>query len=146
YAMTGWRIGYVGGPVDVVKAMSKIQSQSTSGATSISQKAAEAALKGDQGCIKYMVAAFKERHDFVYSALNDLPGVRCLPSDGTFYAFPDFSEAISGLNGVDDDTALCEMLIEKAGVALVPGSAFGIPDHLRLSFATGLDDLKKALE
>lgn len=146
YSMTGWRIGYVGGPADIVKAMSKIQSQSTSGATSISQKASEAALKGDQGCIDEMVTAFKERHDYVHGALNDLPGVRCLPSDGTFYAFPDFSEVISGSDEATDDTSLCEMLIEKAGVALVPGSAFGIPSHLRLSFATSMEDLEKALE
>lgn len=146
YAMTGWRIGYVGGPADVVKAMTKIQSQSTSGANTMSQIASEAALNGDQSCVEDMVKAFKERHDFVVNALNELPGVSCLPSDGTFYAFPSFHEAIARLDGVEDDTALCEMLIEKAGVALVPGSAFGTPGHLRLSFATSMENLKKALE
>lgn len=145
YAMTGWRIGYVGGPVDVAKAMTKIQSQSTSGAATMSQKASEAALSGDQSFVDEMLKAFKERHDYVVSALNDLPGVSCLPSDGTFYAFPSFHEAIARMDGVEDDTALCETLIEKAGVALVPGSAFGTPGHLRLSFATSMENLEKAM-
>ncbi|MDT0635822.1 pyridoxal phosphate-dependent aminotransferase [Spectribacter hydrogenoxidans] len=144
YSMTGWRIGYAGGPTDLIKAMSKIQSQSTSGATTVSQEAAQVALDGDQGCVADMVRAFKERHDFVVAALNDLPGVRCLESDGTFYSFPDFSEAIAR-NGADDDLAFSEMLIEKAGVALVPGSAFGAPGYLRLSFATSMKNLENAL-
>lgn len=144
YSMTGWRIGYAGGPTDLIKAMSKIQSQSTSGATTVSQEAAQVALDGDQGCVADMVKAFKERHDFVVAALNDLPGVRCLESDGTFYSFPDFSEAIAR-NGADDDLAFSEMLIEKAGVALVPGSAFGAPGYLRLSFATSMKNLENAL-
>ncbi|MES1944038.1 classes I and II superfamily aminotransferase [Salinisphaera sp. PC39] len=146
YAMTGWRIGYAAGPKDLIKAMSKIQSQSTSGATTVSQMAAEAALTGDQQCVADMVKEFKKRHDFVVAALNDLPGVRCLPSDGTFYSFPDFSEAIARLDGVDDDVALSEYLIEKAGVALVPGSAFGAPGYARLSYATSMENLEKALE
>lgn len=144
YSMTGWRIGYAGGPTDLIKAMSKIQSQSTSGATTVSQEAAQVALDGDQGCVTDMVRAFKERHDFVVATLNDLPGVRCLESDGTFYSFPDFSEAIAR-NGADDDLAFSEMLIEKAGVALVPGSAFGAPGYLRLSFATSMKNLENAL-
>ncbi|MDN5863429.1 MAG: pyridoxal phosphate-dependent aminotransferase [Salinisphaera sp.] len=145
YAMTGWRIGYAGGPADLIKAMGKIQSQSTSGATTVSQEAAEAALNGDQGCVGEMVKAFKQRHDFVVAALNDLPGVRCLESDGTFYAFPDFSEAIAA-SGAEDDLAFSERLIEKAGVALVPGSAFGSPGYLRLSYATSMENLEKALD
>ena len=146
YAMTGWRIGYAGGPAEVIKAMSKIQSQSTSGACSISQAAAAAALDGDQGCVADMVKAFKERHDYVVAALNALPGVRCLPSDGTFYAFPDFSGVIEKLPDVADDIALGEYLLEQAEVALVPGSAFGTPGHMRLSYATGMDTLKTALQ
>ena len=146
YAMTGWRIGYAAGPKDLIKAMSKIQSQSTSGATTVSQMAAEAALTGDQQCVADMVREFKKRHDFVVAALNDLPGVRCLPSDGTFYSFPDFSGAIARLDGVDDDVTLSEYLIEKAGVALVPGSAFGAPGYVRLSYATSMANLEKALE
>ncbi|MAA75331.1 MAG: aspartate aminotransferase [Salinisphaeraceae bacterium] len=145
YSMTGWRIGYAGGPLPLIKAMSKIQGQSTSGATTVSQKAAEAALNGDQGCVADMVKAFKERHDYVVDALNQLPGVRCLKSDGTFYAFPDFSEAIAA-SGADNDVAFSEMLIEKANVALVPGSAFGAEGHLRLSYATSMDNLKKAID
>lgn len=146
YSMTGWRIGYAAGPADVIKAMSKIQSQSTSNPASISQAAAVAALNGDQSCVGEMVVAFKQRHDYVVEALNALPGVSCLPSDGTFYAFPDFSGVIAALDGVDNDIQLGEYLLEKAGVALVPGSAFGTPGHMRLSYATGLDTLKAAIE
>ncbi len=146
YSMTGWRIGYAGGPVDIIKAMSKVQSQSTSNPASISQAAATAALNGDQGCVAEMNKAFKVRHDFVLERLNALPGVRCLPSDGTFYAFPDFSGAIDALDGVEDDIALGAYLLEKAEVALVPGSAFGSPGHMRLSYATSQDKLQQALE
>ena len=145
YAMTGWRIGYAGGPADLIKAMKKIQSQSTSNPTSISQVAAQAALEGDQSCIQPMLKAFRERHDFVVAALNRIPGVECLPADGTFYCFPSFQQAIENLEGIADDVALAEYLLEKAGVALVPGTAFGSPGYLRLSFATGMDVLQDAL-
>jgi aspartate aminotransferase len=145
YAMTGWRIGYAGGPADLIRAMKKIQSQSTSNPTSISQVAARAALDGDQACIQPMLKAFRERHDFVVAALNRLPGVSCLPADGTFYCFPSFQQVIEGLEGVNDDVTLAEYLLEKAGVALVPGAAFGSPGYLRLSFATGMDVLEEAL-
>lgn len=146
YSMTGWRIGYAAGPAPLIKAMTKIQGQATSSATSISQRAAEAALNGGNGCVTEMVQAFKQRHDFVYKTLNEIPGIRCLPSDGTFYAFPDVSGVINRLEDISDDTALAEMLIEKAGVAMVPGSAFGTPGHLRLSFATSMENLEQALE
>lgn len=146
YAMTGWRIGYCGGPAEIVKAMKKIQSQSTSGANTIAQAAAAEALDGDQGCIKPMLKAFKERHDFVIDALNALPGVNCQPGDGTFYAFADCREAISNLAGIDDDVAFCEHLLNKSDVALVPGSAFGAPGYARLSFATSMEQLEEALK
>ena len=145
YSMTGWRIGYAAGPEALIKAMTKIQSQSTSNPTSISQRASEAALNGDQGCVAEMVKAFKQRHDYVLETLNAMPGVRCLPSDGTFYAFPDFSEVIERLDGIDDDLKFGEFLIEKAGVAMVPGSAFGVPGAMRISFATSQENLEKAL-
>jgi aspartate aminotransferase len=145
YAMTGWRIGYAGGPADLIKAMKKIQSQSTSNPTSISQVAAQAALDGDQSCIQPMLKAFRERHDFVIDALNRIPGVACLPADGTFYCFPRMQEAIDRIDGVNDDVGLAEYLIEKAGVALVPGSAFGAPGYVRFSFAIGIDVLQEAL-
>jgi aspartate aminotransferase len=145
YAMTGWRIGYAGGPAELVKAMKKVQSQSTSNPTSISQVAAQAALEGDQACIQPMVKAFRERHDFVVDALNNIPGITCLPADGTFYCFPFVQPAIDRLEGIADDIELAEFLLDKAGVALVPGSAFGAPGYIRLSFATGLDTLKDAL-
>lgn len=145
YSMTGWRIGYAAGPAALIKAMSKVQSQSTSNPTSISQKAAEAALRGPQDCVAEMLQAFKQRHDMVLKGLNALPGVSAIASDGTFYAFPDFSGAIAAMDGVEDDLALGERLIEQAGVALVPGSAFGAPGHMRLSFATSEQILEDAL-
>ncbi len=146
YAMTGWRIGYAGGPAGLIKAMKKVQSQSTSNPTSISQVAAQAALDGDQACIQPMLKAFRERHDFVVAALNDIPDVHCLPADGTFYCFPQVQAVIDRLDGIADDIELAEHLLDKAGVALVPGSAFGAPGYIRLSFATGMDTLGTALE
>ena len=146
YAMTGWRIGYAAGPKSLIAAMKKIQSQSTSNPTSIAQVAAEAALNGDQGCIAPMVRAFKERHDRVVNRLNKIRGVRCLPSQGTFYAFPDFSKAIAATAGVGNDVEMAEYLLNKGEVALVPGSAFGAEGHLRLSYATSMDTLEKALD
>mgnify|MGYP003836733307 FL=1 len=144
YSMTGWRIGYAGGPAELIAAMKKIQSQSTSNPASISQAAAEAALTGDQDCVREMNTAFRERHDWLVQALNQLPGVECLEGDGTFYAFPDMRGAMEKL-GIDDDTELATFLLEKAGVALVPGSAFGAPGCVRLSFAAHLDMLKDAV-
>jgi aspartate aminotransferase len=145
YAMTGWRIGYCGGPKEVVNAMTTIQGQSTSNASSISQKAALAALAGDQQCVAEMNRAFKERHDWLVAALNALPGVSCLPGAGTFYAFADVRGAMRNL-GLRDDNAFAEYLIDKAGVAVVPGSGFGAPGHMRLSFATSMQLLHKAID
>ncbi len=145
YSMTGWRIGYSGGPADIIKGMKKIQSQSTSNPCSIAQYAAEAALEGEQGFLKEMCDAFKQRHDFVYQALNAMQGVECLPSDGTFYSFPSFQAVIERLEGIDDDVQLAQLILEKAEVALVPGSAFGLSGHLRLSYATDMASLEKAL-
>lgn len=145
YSMTGWRIGYAAGPLNVIQAMKTIQSQSTSNPTSISQVAAEAALDGDQNCIQSMVVAFNERHDYVVETLNKITGVSCLPTHGTFYVFPDFKAIIDKMNTVEDDVGLAEFLIEKAGVALVPGSAFGCPGHVRISIATSMENLTNAL-
>jgi aspartate aminotransferase len=144
YAMTGWRIGYCGGPKEVIQAMSTIQGQSTSNASSISQKAATVALTGDQSCVAAMNAAFKERRDFVVRALNALPGVSCLPGAGTFYAFAEVSRAMGAL-GCRDDNEFAELLLKEAGVAVVPGSGFGAPNHMRLSFACSMATLEKAL-
>jgi aspartate aminotransferase len=151
YAMTGWRIGYAAGPENIITAMENVQSQSTSNPTSISQVAAEAALNGDQACILPMIKAFRERHIYVVNALNAIPGVRCLESGGAFYAFPDVRVAINKLhaNGTINeasDIAISEYLLEKAGVAVVPGSAFGSEGYIRLSFATSMQNLEKALE
>jgi len=145
YSMTGWRIGYAAGPAKIIGAMKKIQSQSTSNPASISQAAAVAALNGPQDCVREMVTAFKERHDYLVKALNELPGVECLEGDGTFYAFPSFQGAIDADSDVSNDVEFAEKLLKEAGVALVPGSAFGAPGHMRLSFATGLDTLKEAI-
>ena len=143
YSMTGWRIGYAAGPQPLIAAMKKIQSQSTSNPTSISQVAAQAALEGDQQCVKDMVKVFKQRHDYTVKALNEIDGIECLAGDGTFYVFPDFSGMQAKLN-CDTDTDLAEKLLE-AGVALVPGSAFGTPGHMRISFATSDENLQKAV-
>lgn len=145
YSMTGWRIGYAAGPARMIEAMTNIQSQSTSNPTSISQVAAEAALNGDPSFIAHMVKAFRERHDFVVEALNLMPGVECLATDGTFYVLPNVSEVIHRM-GLKDDLALSEFLLEEAGVAVVPGSAFGAEGHMRLSIATSRANLEGALD
>jgi aspartate aminotransferase len=146
YSMTGWRIGYAGGPTEIIKAMKKVQSQSTSNPTSISQAAALAALNGPQDCIKEMLVHFKQRHDYVVDRLNSMSGVECLPTDGTFYCFPKLEQAIGRIEGVNNDLELSEFLIEKAEVALVPGSAFGLPGHVRISIATSMENLTQALD
>jgi aspartate aminotransferase len=144
--MTGWRIGYAGGPKPLIQAMKKIQSQSTSNPTSIAQVAAQAALEGDQSCIDDMLKAFKERHDFVVTGLNAIHGVQCIQSQGTFYAFPSMQGVINSHAEARDDVALAEFLLNEAEVALVPGSAFGAPGYMRLSFATSMEQLDKALQ
>jgi aspartate aminotransferase len=151
YAMTGWRIGYAAGPENIITAMENVQSQSTSNPTSISQVAAEAALNGDQGCIEPMLEAFRERHEFVVEAFNKIPGVKCIEAGGAFYAFPDAREAIARLHqqgkiAETTDIALSEYLLAEAGVAVVPGSAFGSEGYFRVSFATSMTNLKAALE
>ncbi|MGA2841171.1 MAG: pyridoxal phosphate-dependent aminotransferase [Steroidobacteraceae bacterium] len=144
YAMTGWRIGYCGGPKDLVAAMSTIQGQSTSNASSISQRAATVGLNSDQACVAEMNKAFKARHDFVVAGLNAIPGISCQPGAGTFYAFADVTGAMRSL-GVKDDTAFAEFLLVEAGVAVVPGSGFGAPGHMRISFACSMEMLEDAL-
>jgi aspartate aminotransferase len=145
YAMTGWRIGYCGGPKEIIQAMSTIQGQSTSNASSISQKAATVALSGDQNCVATMNAAFKERRDFVVRALNSLPGVSCLPGAGTFYAFAEVSRALAAL-GCRDDAEFAEILLNDAGVAVVPGSGIGAPRHMRHTFSTSREMHENALK
>ncbi len=144
YSMTGWRIGYAAGPAPLIEAMCIIQSQSTSNPTSISQVAAEEALNGDQTCIDVMLVEFKKRHDFVVAELNKIDGIECLPTDGTFYVFPNVEKLLAKL-GLADDLAFSEFLIETAGVALVPGSAFGSPGYIRISIATSMSNLENAL-
>jgi aspartate aminotransferase len=152
YAMTGWRIGYCGGPQELIEAMENVQSHSTSNPASISQFAAETALSGDQSCIQPMVKAFAERGKYVAEALNRIPGVKCLQPTGAFYAFPDCREAIANLHKAGKiaeptDLALCDYLLtQPKAVAAVPGSAFGAEGYLRISFATSMDNIKKAVE
>jgi aspartate aminotransferase len=150
YSMTGWRIGYAAGAENIITAMENLQSQSTSNPTSISQVAAQAALEGDQECIKPMVAAFKERNHFVFNQLSKVRGLKCMLAQGAFYSFVDAQEAIKNLHAegkitAANDLALAEYLLE-AGVAIVPGSAFGADGYMRLSFATSMQNLEKACE
>ena len=150
YAMTGWRIGYAAGPAHVIAAMDNIQSQSTSNPTSISQEAAQVALNGGLECVTPMLVEFRKRHRFVVDGLNAIPGVSCVDSGGAFYAFPDVSAAIAKLHvagklSEPTDMALAERLLEF-GVALVPGSAFGSEGCIRISFATSMANLEKAIE
>ena len=150
YAMTGWRIGYAAGPESIITAMENVQSQSTSNPTSISQVAAESALNGDQRCLEPMVRAFRERHVYVVGELNKIPGMKCLMAGGAFYAFPDAREAISRLHQQgklkdSTDIAFSEYLLAEAGVAVVPGSAFGSEGYIRMSFATSMENLQQAL-
>lgn len=144
YAMTGWRIGYAGGPEPIIKAMELIQSQSTSNPCSISQKAAVSALNGDQSVIQTMVNAFHERHNYLMKRLNNISDIYVIPADGTFYLFPDVAPAIQRL-GFSNDLEFSEALLEKVGLALVPGSAFGTPGCIRLSFATDMKTLEDAM-
>jgi aspartate aminotransferase len=152
YSMTGWRIGYCGGPAELIEAMENVQSHSTSNPASISQYAAEAALTGDQSCIEPMVAAFKERARVVTEGLNRIPGVKALMPTGAFYSFPDCRDAIRKLHAAGriaepTDLALCDYLLaQPQAVAAVPGSAFGAEGYLRISFATSMENIKKAVE
>jgi aspartate aminotransferase len=144
YAMTGWRVGYAAGPKELIRGMAAIQSQSTTNACSISQAAAVEALNGDQTSVRTMCLEFKARHDIVQPLIDAIAGVRCAPGDGAFYLFADVSGALES-KGLRDDVAFCEALLEETGVALVPGTAFGAPGYVRISFAASLDTLKEAI-
>ena len=144
YAMTGWRIGYCGGPTDVVKAMKKIQGQSTSNASSISQVAATAALNGSHDEVQDMVEEYKNRHQYLCEALNSLDGFKAVPGTGAFYLFPNITEAIEKL-GMKDDFEFSEFLLDTAGVAVVPGTAFGAKGYIRISYATSMDALGESI-
>jgi aspartate aminotransferase len=146
YAMTGWRMGFCAGPADLIAAMKKVQSQSTSNPSSITQAAATAALEGDQNCIQTMLSAFQERHNYVYQRLDKMDGLSCLPSDGTFYSFPNAEAVIARLDGVENDIDLADHFLKQAKVAVVPGSAFGMSGHFRVSYATSMENLKTALD
>ena len=145
YAMTGWRIGYVAGPEDLVRAMRKVQGQSTSCACSVSQAASVAALNGPQDCLAEMRVEYESRYEFIRSALNEIPGVECPDCDGAFYAFPSFRGFLNRRKEIKDDVELSSWLLDRAGVATVPGSAFGAPGHLRLSYAASMDYLEDAI-
>lgn len=146
YAMTGWRIGYAAGPAKLIAAMKKIQSQSTSSPASVSQAAAVTALNGDQQCIQSMLAEFKKRHDMVVARLNAMDGMESLHSDGTFYVFPDISKIIARMPDLNDDVDFAEALLVDKGVAIIPGTAFGMKNYIRLSIATSEQNLEKALD
>ncbi len=145
YAMTGWRIGYAAGPEGIIKAMKKIQGQSTSNPTSIAQAAAVEALNGDQTFINTMVEAFSSRHDFIVESLNAIDGIECPRSSGAFYSFPRVQGFIDRL-GLSDDVEFATYCLEKLNIALVPGSAFGASGYARFSFATSMDNIKEAVD
>lgn len=145
YAMTGWRIGYAGGPVALISAMKTIQSQSTSNPCSIAQKAAVAALNGGEESVRMMVKAFHERHDYLVQRLHEIPGIEVIPADGTFYIFPNI-QGIIEQRGFANDIEFSERLLEDVGIALVPGSAFGNEGCIRLSFATSMEILQDAMD
>ena len=146
YSMTGWRIGYAAGPVEIIKAISKIQSQSTSNPSSISQAAAVEALNGTQDFIKVRASSFKERRDFVVSSLNNIKGLSCLKPEGAFYVFPSCKSLLNKKTKLKTDTDFVQKLLEHANVAVVQGSAFGLPGYFRISYATSMENLKKAME
>lgn len=145
YAMTGWRIGYAAGPAKVIAAMKKAQSQSTSNASSISQYAALAAIEGDQSEVTKMRNAYKERHDFVFNKLNSIPGIKCIPADGTFYSFPCIEELLHRGNGITNDLEFADYLLKEAEIAVIPGSAFGAPGYIRICFTTTMKNLEEAM-
>ena len=146
YSMTGWRIGYAAGPVEIIKAISKIQSQSTSNPSSISQAAAVEALNGTQDFIKKRADSFKERRNFVVDSLNNIKGITCLKPEGAFYVFPSCKGLLNKKTKLKSDTEFVQKLLEQANVAVVQGSAFGLPGYFRISYATSMDNLKKAME
>jgi len=146
YSMTGWRIGYAAGPVEIIKAISKIQSQSTSNPSSISQAAAVEALNGTQDFIKTRSDSFKERRNFVVDSLNNIKGITCLKPQGAFYVFPSCKGLLNKKTKLKSDTEFVQKLLEKANVAVVQGSAFGLPGYFRISYATSMENLKKAME
>ena len=145
YAMTGWRIGYAAGPKEIIKAIGKIQSQSTSNPSSISQAAAVEALNGNQGFIKKRSKAFKERRDFVVKSLNRIKGINCLTPNGAFYVFPSCKGLLNKKTKLKTDTDFVKKLLEKSNVAVVQGSAFGLDGYFRISYATSMKNLKKAM-
>ena len=146
YAMTGWRIGYAGGPKEIIKAIRKVQSQSTSNPSSVSQAAAVEALNGTQKFIKTRSKEFKKRRDFVVSSLNKIKGINCLTPNGAFYVFPSCKKLLGNKTKLKTDTDFVEKLLEKSNVAVVQGSAFGLPGHFRISYATSMQKLKVAME
>ncbi len=146
YSMTGWRIGYAGGPEWLLKGIKNIQSQSTSNATSIAQAAAVEALSGDQSCIRESAGLFRQRHDYVLGRLQNMPGIHCLPAEGTFYIFPDMSNLINESKNIDNDIDLAAFFLDKAEVSTIPGSAFGAPGHIRISFATSMKNLEESMD
>ena len=145
YAMTGWRIGYAGGPAHIIKAMKKIQSQCTSNPCSVSQAAAVSALNGDHAPVREMVTEFKKRHDYLVAELNSIRHIHCLESNGTFYCFPNIQKLIDSRDDLKNDVDVANLLLEQVGVALVPGSAFGAEGYMRISFATSMENLQQAV-
>ena len=146
YSMTGWRIGYAAGPLEIIRAISKIQSQSASNPSSIRQAAAVEALNGTQDFIQERANSFKERRDFVVNSLNNIKGLSCLKPEGAFYVFPSCKNLLNKKTKLKTDTDFVQTLLEQANVAVVQGSAFGLPGYFRISYATSMENLKKAMD
>ncbi|HKK44360.1 MAG TPA: aminotransferase class I/II-fold pyridoxal phosphate-dependent enzyme, partial [Balneolaceae bacterium] len=150
FAMTGWRLGYLAAPQAFSDAVAKIQSQETSAPSSISQKAGEAAYRGDLDAIHEMRDSFKERRDFIYKELSSIKGVKCFKPSGAFYVFPDIGDYLGSKSSsgktIETSTDLCMYLIEEYGLAAVPGDAFGEPNGVRMSYAASMENLKEAMK
>ena len=140
YSMTGWRLGYAAGPLEIIKAMAKIQGHSTSNVCSFAQYGAIAALESSQDCVQQMVNAFTKRREFIYQAINDIPALSCPKPDGAFYVFVDISK--TGLKSLE----FCNSLLDSYQVATIPGIAFGADDCIRISYATSMDTIKQGIE
>lgn len=146
YSMTGWRIGYAGGPSKLINVMKKAQAQSTSCPSSVSQYAALAALTGDQSCVSEMTNAYHERHNYLYAELQKMPGIKAIPSHGTFYTLPSIEGLLDKDPSITNDVEFSEYLLNEAGLAVIPGSASGAPGYIRICYTTSMDELKEAVK
>ena len=145
YSMTGWRIGYTAGPEEIIATMKKLQSQSTSNPCSISQAAAQAALDDSEKHLQFIRQAFVKQRNFLFESIQQINGFEVIKPQGSFYAFPDCSEFLATFNKANSDLELAEYLLNQFYIATIPGTAFGAPNHLRISFSTSLEEIERAI-